>query len=242
MCLAKSWGDAYSPTGAMQHDWLNTGARKWKKALGCFGCYLWKPKISAVLSHSCVKELYSKDGQLGCLEGKGSLQKASPKAWECSLLFLQDQTELSRGGCILLTLAMLSWMKNAPLLRIVQLEGTYKDHQVKRCCHFRANWKWKHISEGLIQMPFACWKALDIDHLCKMPVPDFNHPHGRKFFQMSSLNALFVDSLMFILSNANKAGWQYSWVAVDGKWGQRPFLLALRLLHFVACFLGWDAK
>lgn len=123
----------------------------------------------------------------------------------------------------LLTLTLFSWMKNDPVLRIVQLEGTYQDHQVKLHYHFRANWKWKHISEGVIQTPFVCWQAWDTDHLCRKPLPEFNHPHGREIFPNVQSECIFVDSPMFTLSNANKAGWQDSWVAVDGKWGQRPF-------------------
>lgn len=135
----------------------------------------------------------------------------------------------------LLTLAMFSWVKNTPLLRIVQLEGTYKDHQVKRYWHFRANWKWKHISEGLIQMPSARWQAWDIDHLCRMPVPEFNHPHGRKFFQMSSLNAfLWTTWCLHWVMPIKQGGTALVWQQMENE-GRGPFywLYALSILLLV---------
>jgi len=72
--------------------------------------------------------------------------------------------------------------------RIVQLNGTYKDHPVHLSDHFRADQKLKHVIKGIVLIPLKHSQAWGINHLPGKPVPGFEHPSVKKRFQLPSLN------------------------------------------------------
>ena len=77
------------------------------------------------------------------------------------------------------------WTKECSIAlhRIVHLEESFNNHWVQLPDHFRVNQKWKHINEGIVQMPVEHWQAWGINQLSKKSVPEFSHPHGKEMFQ-----------------------------------------------------------
>jgi len=59
------------------------------------------------------------------------------------------------------------------------LEETFKD-RVQLSDLFRANQKFKHILEGVAQMPLEHRKAQGINHSSRKPVPLFDHPERKQ--------------------------------------------------------------
>lgn len=84
-------------------------------------------------------------------------------------------------GVTILLLGSIS-ISNATVtyIRIFQLQGIFKHHQIQAPDHFSTNQKLKHITMGIIQKPFENRQAWVINHLARKPVPVLNHSHGKE--------------------------------------------------------------
>lgn len=75
-------------------------------------------------------------------------------------------------------------MNNRQHNKIVQLEGTYKDHLFQLPERIKANQKVRHIIKGINQMPLEHWQSRGMQghDLAQKPVSGFDHPHGQEIF------------------------------------------------------------